>query len=93
MYVYMHAHVCVCAIIERRSPHAMPYHFVHRFTRTHAHTRTPAPTDPAALKNDVRQAVETYLSPAYLRSDGGFLASHMNPQYCIPLPVIMQVGG
>ena len=35
--------------------------------------------------------MEAYLSPAYLRSDGGFLASHMNPQYYIPLAVIMQV--
>ena len=39
-------------------------------------------------KEAIRAAVERYLSLPYLQSDGGFLASHMNPQMFIPLPVV-----
>ncbi|EWM23576.1 la-related protein 4b, partial [Nannochloropsis gaditana] len=37
----------------------------------------------------VRQALEHYLSLAYLRADQGFLASYMNPQMFIPLSVLV----
>ena len=51
------------------------------------------PVDRAEVQAQVRAAVETYLALPYLQSDGGFLASQMNPQMFVPLTVVAQVSG